>query len=101
MQITSTNDLRERTKRIASQFSTADLLRVAAYLVEQAGNELDGAVDMHGDPLDLSVEITDVFNTLERLAEQASEAREPTDPTEWDMSPGAATLGVVTRRVAA
>lgn len=95
-----TNDLSARADRIARQFKTADLFRIAARLVEIAGAELDGAVDENGDELDLTLETGEAFDKLEALAEQADKARDPVDPREWDMSRSFAQLGLV-RRVGA
>ena len=68
-----TKDIRERTVRFASQHKAHQLLEIAAYLVELADNDLDGA---HPD-MDFTVELGDIQAQLEMIAGQAEEARRP------------------------
>lgn len=92
-----TNDLAIRADRIARQYKTADLFRIAARLVEIASAELDGAVDENGDEIDLTIETGEAFDKLEALAGMAENARDPVDPRDWDMSRSFAQLGLVRR----
>lgn len=85
-----TNDIQERARRIARQFTAPQLLEVAAEFVRIAGTDLDC------DPFDYSVEFSNIESQLDMIADQVEGVRNRPSGSydDWYPSLSAAQLGM-------